>query len=1058
MPEYLAPGVYVEEIDTGSKPIEGVSTSTAAMVGVTERGPVGVPVLVTSYGEYDRIFGGRLSADDFGARRHLPFAVEGFFTNGGKRLFVVRVLDDTAATRAAFTLHARAEAGQVETALLLASAENAGGTGNELFVLDGGSLVASPTQPVRFGDGSAAEYRFVTAVLPDTDSTHAPLHLPLNRTHASGTPVHHINRVAVDAFTLNADVAAGESRIVVDGAAADIAALAAGQQVEVGAGDVAEYRLVSDVTPDAVLNTRATLDLDGDLAVAHATGDAVTRLDTNPATVGVGVFGTTLGADARAGDGVAFVATRDDAGTLRFEDTADLVVFEPGTGEEEVRRIGDLQQLTLSRAVGQALPAGTLVEGVTVADDALDLTVRTLTRDATAGSRVIALDNRSGLAVGDVLSVVSGGVAEYAVVALFTPDQAAFGADPGSVHLEQPLQAAHATGDGVRLQTVAATAGRPLTATLFDAADGAVGVVVTDGSGYAANDVVRLGTPDGGRLYAALAAAPADLDPRLVEVGVPLALAHSAGDPVAERDALLGVEALDAGAWGNRVRVSVEDEAVGLVASTDLVTVVSGNQVRLGTYGGVEPGTVLELLDPAGAPVDELVKVIHVNRVNGTITLAAPLTAAHLAAIALALPARLRVRSREFRVTVRLYRAPDPAVPTRNETVLDTEIFRYLSMDPRHSNYVETILGAVDGPLRRWDRRPEGSSRYVRVDDRGTALEQVAVRLGPETLLDVLPSGSTRAARHPLAGGDDSLGTLVDDSYVGVNALDPDDRTGLHALRNVEEVSIVAAPGQVSVRVQGALIEHCELMRYRFAVLDGPPPPADSLTDVQAQRQQFDTRYAALYHPWPLIREPFPLRLDDAPLLAIPPAGHVIGVYARTDIERGVHKAPANEVVRGVESLSRLLNKEEQDILNPSPKNINVIRDFRPQGRGIRIWGARVITSDPDYKYVPVRRLLIFLEHSIDRGLQWVVFEPNAEPLWARVRQSVTSFLNVVWRNGALEGTKAEQAFFVKCDRTTMTQTDIDNGRLICVIGVAPVKPAEFVIIRIGLKTAEAES
>jgi phage tail sheath protein FI len=159
-----------------------------------------------------------------------------------------------------------------------------------------------------------------------------------------------------------------------------------------------------------------------------------------------------------------------------------------------------------------------------------------------------------------------------------------------------------------------------------------------------------------------------------------------------------------------------------------------------------------------------------------------------------------------------------------------------------------------------------------------------------------------------------------------------------------------------------------------------------------------------------------------------------------------------------VESLSRLLNKEEQDILNPSPKNINVIRDFRPQGRGIRIWGARVITSDPDYKYVPVRRLLIFLEHSIDRGLQWVVFEPNAEPLWARVRQSVTSFLNVVWRNGALEGTKAEQAFFVKCDRTTMTQTDIDNGRLICVIGVAPVKPAEFVIIRIGLKTAEAES
>jgi len=193
------------------------------------------------------------------------------------------------------------------------------------------------------------------------------------------------------------------------------------------------------------------------------------------------------------------------------------------------------------------------------------------------------------------------------------------------------------------------------------------------------------------------------------------------------------------------------------------------------------------------------------------------------------------------------------------------------------------------------------------------------------------------------------------------------------------------------------------------------------------------------------------------PDVPIPPSGHIVGIYARTDIDRGVHKAPANEVVRGILGLQRIINKGEQDILNPYPVNINVIRDFRPNNRGIRVWGGRVITSDSDFKYVNVRRLLIFIEKSIDQGLQWVVFEPNAEPLWARVIRSISNFLTVVWRNGALEGTKREEAFFVKCDRTTMTQTDIDSGRLIVIIGVAPVKPAEFVIVRIGLYTAHSD-
>jgi phage tail sheath protein FI len=390
--------------------------------------------------------------------------------------------------------------------------------------------------------------------------------------------------------------------------------------------------------------------------------------------------------------------------------------------------------------------------------------------------------------------------------------------------------------------------------------------------------------------------------------------------------------------------------------------------------------------------------------------------------------------------------------------VVASEVFQSLSMDPRHSRYFATVIGDINAPLRLSDRRPEGASWYIRVSDVATTEgEQEAVRLGPETLVDVLPSGRVRAARQALASGNDSIMLLGDDTYIGEDAVDPEDRTGLQSLKNIEDVSIVSIPGRTSAELQGAVISHCEEMAYRFAVLDGPRPPNDAIADVMAQRQQFDTKYAALYHPWLLVPEPYPTTATPSMDYQIPPSGHIVGVYARTDIERGVHKAPANEVVNGIVGLQRVLNKGEQDILNPYPVNINVIRDFRSNSRGIRVWGGRVITSDSDWKYVNVRRLLIFIEHSIDRGMQWVVFEPNADPLWARVKRTVSNFLTTVWRNGALEGTKAEEAFFVKCDRTTMTQDDIDNGRLIIQIGVAPVKPAEFVIIRIGLWTAQAD-
>ena len=226
-------------------------------------------------------------------------------------------------------------------------------------------------------------------------------------------------------------------------------------------------------------------------------------------------------------------------------------------------------------------------------------------------------------------------------------------------------------------------------------------------------------------------------------------------------------------------------------------------------------------------------------------------------------------------------------------------------------------------------------------------------------------------------------------------------------------------------------------MKDRFAVCQAK----QSAGPISALFHPMDSKYAAFYYPWITILDP----ITNVNKL-IPPGGHVAGVYARSDSERGVHKAPANEVLQGAVDLQINLTKGEQDVLNP--RGVNCIRAF--VGRGIRIWGARTASSDPAWKYLNVRRLFIFMEKSIDLGTQWVVFEPNDEKLWSRVKQTISQFLVGVWNDGALMGTTQDEAFFVKCDRTTMTQDDIDNGRLIILVGVAPVKPAEFVIFRIA--------
>ncbi|MBW4484544.1 MAG: phage tail sheath subtilisin-like domain-containing protein [Tildeniella torsiva UHER 1998/13D] len=279
----------------------------------------------------------------------------------------------------------------------------------------------------------------------------------------------------------------------------------------------------------------------------------------------------------------------------------------------------------------------------------------------------------------------------------------------------------------------------------------------------------------------------------------------------------------------------------------------------------------------------------------------------------------------------------------------------------------------------------------------------------------------------------------------------------LAELAMVEDISIVAAPGCSVLTdyngIQGALISHAEQRKaYRSAILD--TPPEQTVTAAREIKSRLDSKYAALYFPWVRVSNPL-FRPGDASIpaeISLPPSGFMAGIYARNDIERGVFKAPANEVVRSALRFEREVNFAEQESLNPF--GVNCLRFF--PGRGYRVWGARTISSDPEWKYVNVRRYFNYLEQSIDRGTQWAVFEPNGTRLWTNVRDTIAAFLYNEWITGALLGATPQEAFFVRCDRSTMTQNDLDNGRLICLIGVAVLKPAEFVIFRIGQKTADA--
>jgi len=324
----------------------------------------------------------------------------------------------------------------------------------------------------------------------------------------------------------------------------------------------------------------------------------------------------------------------------------------------------------------------------------------------------------------------------------------------------------------------------------------------------------------------------------------------------------------------------------------------------------------------------------------------------------------------------------------------------------------------------------------------------------PDTgLLDnlLVPEGDARrrSVSFDLIGGSDGAAPK-DTEYGGDIDANDNTKTGLRQFEDLEDISIVAAPGatadggDTAAAITSLLISHAERMRYRIAVLEAPR--GATISQVRDFRARFDSTHAAMYYPWVTISDPLTGQPGNAP-----PAGFVAGIYARNDIRRAVYKAPANEVINLAIGFEKTINTAQQESLNP--EGINCLRFF--EGRGYRVWGARTISSDPEWKYVNLRRYFAYLERSIERGTQWAVFEPNGERLWANVRRTIESFLLNEWTNGALLGDRPEKAYFVKCDRSTMTQNDLDNGRLICLIGVAALRPAEFVIFRIGQWTAD---
>lgn len=479
---------------------------------------------------------------------------------------------------------------------------------------------------------------------------------------------------------------------------------------------------------------------------------------------------------------------------------------------------------------------------------------------------------------------------------------------------------------------------------------------------------------------------------------------------------VLSFKAKNPGEWGDRLRVSITPANK---AKTQALAAIDGKTFRVKNGAGFTEGDVVELFDGKKSAYN-VVK----SAVDNVIMLEKP---AEIDVCDKALVSQKFIRSCEMNVFVKF----DDLEEGYQNVSLNELAPNYIVAKLAKSDLVSVSVNAVP-------EKKAGKGEGEKED------KAAAPAFATPPFAAV--GGKDGALVFSFEGGSDGSVEKTDaGDFIGLDN-GPGQRTGIQAFIENGEANLMAVPGVTIPEVQLALVAHCEQLKSRFAVLD-IPLDRKKVGDILEYRDMFDTTYAAMYHPWV---ESFDMLTRKNAYF--PPSGSVMGVIARTDIERGVFKAPANEVVNNCTGLSCPYNEAEQDMLNP--KGVNLIRAFA--GRGIRVWGARTLSSNPLWRYINVRRLFIFIEQTIKASTNWVVFEPNSEALWGRVSRTIELFLSSQWRMGALAGASPAEAFFVEIGPTTMTQDDIDSGRLICNIGIAPVKPAEFVIFRVTQHTLDA--
>jgi phage tail sheath protein FI len=928
MPEYLSPGVYIEEVPV-TPALEGVSTSTAAFVGRADRGtvpgyvwkgsgtptlpftPTGgfvlspdrAPVLVTSYADFRRQFGPPLplpnpsDPTDYG---YLAYAVKAFFDNGGKRVYIARIVDDGASPStvrvAQGVVYRLLRPGAKTDQQLFLTSTRGLNSGNSITFFrhsDGQMATGAPAQAA-VATGTSGPF-----ALKDGDQLDVKTNTP--------------------AATASAPIVAKPAQVETKVSAT----------FGVNEGDTLQIRIGPSTQPvqNVVFSSQDPL--------APITSGAATL-----AQIEAVLQNYVSGVNVSQSGGAVAVATQVQGTAARIEIVAGTALTALGlttgvTGPHVGSTVADVSQVTPAELKGLLVSANFTVD--------TDLAGRLrFTTTATGGTVTITLEE----------------------------------VPPGSGLLQ-------ALGFG---------SGSTVTASGSDAIPSALTISAYDSQSNSIFFAKQIG---------------AALDPTDV-YGIVSNPTANAGPQFVARDP---------GAWSSNLQV--------LVSNSDRQPIpILGAAV-------IAPGaTQLKVQNVSSFYVGAAVEIDY----NGTGRSSHQIT---------------NVDSGTRQITIDPPTGPKPI----NPLVTPTPLVRTLEIDitvidTTGATPTETYRGLA------WNQTPNVADvrrHYAWVINANSSLVWVqSPGVGSPTPLSgsedfTLPTQPTTLDGFPISPSPTNIGLDpaqdAVDPYIGVDN-GPGARSGIQSFLDLTDVSIIAAPGKTDQTIQLELIDQCELLRFRFAILDGLDGDLDTsggaVTKILTHRSLYDTSFAAYYEPW------FQVTVDNQTRY-LPPSGYMAGIYARVDDARGVWKSPANEIPLNVLGLKVNFTTGEQDILNP--QGVNLIRRF--DTLGIRVWGARTLSSDTSVMYINVRRTLIFLEATLARGTQWVVFENNTPDTWTRVTDSVTAFLTTMWRSGALFGDTPQQAFFVRCDETTMTPDDIVNGRLICLIGVALVRPAEFVIFRI---------